>query len=100
MSGPMRTESLSNFSPLAKCSSFISSMLTTLELITLIGMFLHARKRKNATLPSAGASDYHVNETGFDPDWHCGGGAPPRYDRRPRWFRRRLLHRTHVTWTE
>src|SRR5438094_5471205 len=36
-SGPTRTASHSNWSPFAKCSSFNSSMLTTLESITLIG---------------------------------------------------------------
>src|SRR5947207_3665020 len=36
-SGPTRTASHSNLSPFAKCSSFNSSMLMTLESITLIG---------------------------------------------------------------
>src|SRR5437667_6181103 len=36
-SGPTRTASHSNLSPFAKCSSFNSSMLITLESITLIG---------------------------------------------------------------
>ena len=35
-SGPMRTDALSNASPLLKCSSFSSSMLTTFESMTLI----------------------------------------------------------------
>ena len=54
----MRTASHSNLSPFAKCSSFSSSMLMTLESMTRMGPFLRTGWRVMISTHQAPASHF------------------------------------------